>query len=674
MGSAFRQAARARGSVLAILLVAAGAGGAAAQPRQLPPSREPCYQYNPADRVLDAQTCTDRANDGRQPRQYTIYANFNAGRAYRVAGNFAAAELALNDVVNFRPQPLGPKPTPADLRFELTRTEAEMELARLYQSQPGRKADAATHASNAISGYSNYYNNATYTAYRDEALRGRIDATLLLADIQTQMPPANKVAAFEALALRGLFLDQSLDAGPPTLVQAGRQRLKDYATDLGNAQFDGNDLSAAAAYFDVALKAARLLQARDPSLDITDAYINLGKVSLKRAGGIEGPYVAGGCDPRGGDYGQLDGAARLFAAAGESDTALLWKGCALMASGNLSGALESFAAASRPNNPYPEMSLARAYFQRARTPQGSLQDWNSARTAFQRALAILDRQGADPGVRAGVRGELAGVDIALVRGSAPSPARTALVREARTHLTAATQLLAQAPQLSGEQALMFLRLAEIQIGDEPFNDAAGRGDVAAARDNIGVALRRAGGPGQRSILANGNFLLSKLEARQGNWPAAIHSADEAVSIGGELSNVFRAQACDMRLLSRPRRLSGGEQYCKALHNTTDLDDALLREGLYYLSVGTLANGRTAHQAWNDAYRAFDSGANALPPFSGPGQFTAQDLLKARLLAGKGLAMICTGLSGVGADTINNDIPAELRADAREYFGGYGIRC
>jgi len=675
----YRRSVAARGGLLALIL-AAGAGvatPACAQLRGARVSNVDCYRADFGGKQIgesDADRCRRLAGDASQPRQWTIYANFHAGRAYRMARNFAKAEEALRDVVGFNGDRAGPRATQPDLRFELTRIEAELELARVYREQAGRKAEAAEHTAKAIAGYSGYHSNPGFTFFKDDALAGRIDATELMVDVQRNMPPPNRLLAFEAL--HGLFLDPSLDRNPRA--QKGRRDLRDTAIELGTLQLaerSEEGLGNARAYFTVALRAANMIGDQGDGLNIADVYVKLGEVHMA-AGGLTGPAVAGGCEADRVNVEQVQEALRQFtlaASSGTSRDALLWKGCAQMGLNQLEDALGSFSAALSPDNPSPHLSLGRAYYKAARAGAG-MQAWDRSRGAYGTALQIMERRRDGAADRALVHAELAEVDLALVsRMPSASPQRTAAIREARANLTRAASSLRDLAQLGVPQSLAYLRLAEMQIGDEPYKDAPA--DFAGARDNISRVLRGASGPGRRPVLAHAYYLQSKLEVRRGvDVAAAIRNADEAAEIGGELTGVYHAQACEVRL--RFKRLANGERYCKAddIRNRDDIADALLREGIYYLSVGTAARSRGGQNAaWDGAYKAFDRGAAGLPDFTSSDP-RANHPLKARLLAGKALAMICSGLGSVGGDIIRNDIPAPLSNDARSYFDVYRIAC
>ena len=115
----------------------------------------------------------------------------------------------------------------------------------------------------------------------------------------------------------------------------------------------------------------------------------------------------------------------------------------------------------------------------------------------------------------------------------------------------------------------------------------------------------------------------------------------------------------------------GTRFCRADEGRDhdNYPEALLREGMYFLSKGSSARNRGDQStAWDAAYAAFDRGVNRLPDF---GRDDDSSDLRAKLLAGKGLALICSGLRKVGEDTIAG-IPADLRRSAKSHFDAYGL--
>jgi hypothetical protein len=478
-------------------------------------------------------------------------------------------------------------------------------------------------------------------------------------------PPEDVRQALNALHI---FIEPGSDDLPA--VSERRDEIIRQATRSGNEKLDdlkrqrtADTQESAAFFFTLARDAA--VAARKP---LTDINISLGQV-IMAANGLPGFEAPGGCEASSINSNLVAQARDLFTEAGQKG--LMWRGCAQMALGDLDAAVASFNAAAGEGGAPSRVSLGRAYYRLA--TKGNQQAWEQARAAYQSAIRTYNGQGGADLAQAHY--ELAKVDLEYAR--LPFASRPPeLVNEAYRSLAAATTQLKDATQLTGDQAWAFLELGELQIA---------RNEAVAARNSILRARRNAAGVEQRAAVAHSHFLMSKLESSLRNWPEAIKNADSAASLGADnRAATYYAQACNVRLLSRrvfgTRDYQGGDIYCRAdrVRNVDDWPDAQLREGTYYLIVGTLAQQRPARSsAWDSAYRAFDTGAKALPDFPPEGYVpdpSSKPELKAQLLAGRGQALFCSGMKTVGTDSINLDIPTNLRQKARQFFEPYQILC
>ncbi|MDX2235320.1 MAG: hypothetical protein NW200_12550 [Hyphomonadaceae bacterium] len=631
-----------------------------------------------------ALSCRTLAGDASRPRRETLYANFYAGKAWRLSGQaesrpmadpvWANAETALRDVVDFNGPPPGARSSAADLRFALTRIEAELELAQVLRTQ-NRKDDAVRRARKAIADYEAYIANSAITTLKEEANAGRVNASIALAEIH-RMTPADNLAALVALQV---FIDRNLDRHPRAA--DARADIIATANTLGAAQLTESTPEAlrnATNYFTLALDAALAAKRVNPALDISETYINLGRVNMAAAGRI-GPEVAGGCDPVTGDTTSIRQALELFNNAPASPLAIQYRGCAQMALGDLTAAVQSFrqAAAANGNTAVTQLALARGLYRAATIGVGNTAaNWQDARAAYRSALQIMadPARNVDPEARARVHVELAEVDLEYVfRTNFTTPSKASVIDEAFASLQRATQL---APNRGDA----FLRLGLMQLGEGVFAPKRDLEGPNGARANIARALKLASGADQRALRAESYFLLSRLEVQKlrtggrADERAAISNGDQAAELGDEVRGpIYYAQACEARLLFN--RVAGdGSRFCRAdeARDQANFPAALLREGLYFLSRGSNARARPEQAAaWDAAYSAFDRGAAGIPDF---GRDPVSAELRAKLLAGKGLAMRCSGLTKVGADIINS-IPSDLRETARIYFDTYGLpRC
>ena len=706
-----------------------------AKPRDTPESNERCYRDNfdgrrlnggfdaiPGSELLGIATdCYNKAADRSKPTGQTIYANFYAGKAWRIVGTSQSlppgdrtwrdAEQALRLVVGFHdpndsrnPQPLTPRSSPSDLRAELTRIEAEVELAQVLSAQ-GRRPDAEQLAAKAMAEYGAFNSFPAIAAYPTFAERVNSDsdnASYVRATI-LRAPPANKTDAVVALYA---FLNPRTNKHPRA--EEARAALYDMATEVGRGILEQGtrEPSTAATYFtaarDAATAAYNVRPTPELALNIADANVNLGQVSLRLASRL-GPNAIGGCNPVG-DPGRTQGAIKYFGDAQNAatlalsqrpaetrqrlSTALQWQGCAQMAGGDPTSAIESFKQAARSDagSATTQLALARVLYSEA-TRDGAINPetfWQSSRDAYASALRIMRATRAPNDKLFDALIESADVDVAYVKNTAVAPRAREAIASAIASLNAAKGMAKTRPEA-------YLRLGTIYIGDDAFVDSVGRGQFAGvknpgeARSNLGNALNYALGPEQRAVSAQAHYYLSLLATqrmldlhRVGG--AAQSAAREAISHGDEAAKnadnehslLYFRQACEARLLSVIPD-ERGEQYCRA-DDTRDQDtdkqrnnyaEALLRQGMYFLSRGSNSRKNQSAQ-WDAATAAFDLGASRLPPFTTLTQDDATAELLAKLLAGKGLAMKCSGLTNVG-EAIIRGIPAGPNAKAEYYF-------
>lgn len=612
-----------------------------------------------------ASSCATAAGQQRATRQQTLYANFFAGKAERLIGSsdsLTAAERHLRDVVEFNGARAGARSPQPDLRFELTRIEAEVELARVHRGLRQRD-DAVRYAESAIRRYEAYETNIA--TFRPEAFQGRVNANLALANIHRTVAPINEVAALIRL---DIFISQNLDEDRNArdarlmIMQTANAEGERTLTEALQRK-DAGLIERAANLFKQAERAGVAARRKDPSISMTATRVNLGRAMLASIG-REGPDAVNGCAPAPLNSGLAADAQRLFAEEGSSADALRWKGCAEMIAGTPDTALGSFKRAAElgGQNAYKAyMSLGRAFYTAATSETYSVANaWGQARDAYRSARQQLNsaNPSRSPDSKAlGVASwELAQVDLDYLKKSAVvEPSRAAVLNEAYAALEQAVQLEPTWPEPR-------LKLGRIQVGD---GDYAGKAAHGSARTNLAQVIKDSQAPERRALRAEANYWLSYLEThrrKQGlaaDAEAAVTHGEAAATISGEREHF--GQACEARLVFRGYARGDGTRFCIASpeRDGDQLTYALLREGIWHLTRTTRGrNGRDA------AFAAFERG---LAEAAKSAQVNPE--LQGRLQAGKGIAMICSGLEGAGEQLINQ-FPEAQRA--RTYFEGYGI--
>ena len=625
-----------------------------------------------------ADNCAKQAGSSTARRRETLYANFYAGKAGRIFGEnpglrapgdpvWATAETALRDVVNFTGDRARPGSPPADLMFELTRIEAELELAQVLRDRQSNR-EAVVHANNAADAYKGFNNLTPIPAIRARATSGLVNASLVKARI-SGYPDTPSLAAL--VALQEVFIDPALDGD--VKARGARKYIVETANTLGSIQVDEGtqeSFGVAQNYFGRGLDAARAAYRANRTAEngqaVADSLVNIGRVSMSLASRA-GPTKTGGCEPITADLSQVRTALGYFSEALQvapgAANALQWRGCAQMASGDLSSAVQSFidakdaARTARADTSAMQLSLGRGLYRLA-VDQGAANRWAEARTAFKAALDEMRTRNADAEARARVQLEFAKFDLEYAKTRFASPSKQTLTDEAFGNLNDAIRR--NLPEAN-------LLAAAIQID---------KGDYGGAQTNIANALTAPGGSNPTALRAEAFYLRGKLEMQReeklhkGNFAVAAENADRAADMGENSPDnapIYFAQACEARLLFNNTR--GGDKYCRALEvrDQNNYNEALLREGMYYLSVGARASSRARGAAYDAAYSAFDRGVKRL---EGSGSAAGGQLL-ANLLVGKGIAMECSGLKSVGLE-VRRSVDTQFRSDATSMFQKYQL--
>ncbi len=235
--------------------------------------------------------------------------------------------------------------TTLEARLKLAEIDTQIQLARLakyYQD----KQSAISRTQTTIESYGAFASNSEFSSFKQEAVAGRVDASILLAEIH-RTPPTNDVDALTALFP---LIDPAVDAFPR--VAEARADIVATASKLGAtrlAEATPDSIATASFYFYVALDAARAAKRLIPSTDISEPHLNIGRAHMARAG-RQGPDIPGGCAAESGlDLSLLQQALVSFQQARGSTTsaaaaakASLWSGCARLAIGDPSGAANDF--------------------------------------------------------------------------------------------------------------------------------------------------------------------------------------------------------------------------------------------------------------------------------------------------------------------------------------------
>lgn len=693
-------------ALLAIIVATGCISPGLSAPREPAQSSEACYRddfggrrYNNAFEGISTDglrsvvtTCVERAGDRARPTGETIYANFYVGKARRlIASNeqrsasdpiWRDAEKALRLVVDFTGPRATVRSSQSELRFELTRIEAEVELAQALANQ-NKKQDAVLLAQQAISEYVAFPINPTFPAIREQANGGAVNASYVLATIYRTVPPSNDVDALRALHP---FIDARVDSHPRAA--DARADIVKTATMLGLARLEkgGEDLATAQSYFAEALDAAgaayRVSQTAELRQNISDAFINLGRVNMKIAGRL-GPDAVGGCEPAQ-DLGKISEATGQFAnalanAASQQaqSVALQWKGCAELAANNPSAAVTSFqlAANADARSSSTQLSLARALYREATRQSGAdpAVSWRDARRSYENALALMESNPAtrgDNAFKSKVRVEVADFDMAYLE----SPGITAA--EKPRVIGHAVANLKAAAALAPTQADAYLRLGLIQLGEPPYAGELNLEGSEGAAANLAKALKFA--RDNTALKGEAHYLLSRLEVRRfetrgaADRRAAIANADRATELGDEQRGpIYFAQACEARLVFGIAD-GAGTQFCVANESRDGANYplALLHEGMYFLSKAKTSRTSLEQSGdWEAALLAFGKGERNMAE---RGQTAEWSQLRARLVTGRGLALGCSGLRTLGQDAIVS-VPVTYAVDAREFFDRYGVK-
>ena len=386
-----------------------------------------------------------------------------------------------------------------------------------------------------------------------------------------------------------------------------------------------------------------------------EIYTNLGIAKTQLAGLLApGASAAFGCVPDVANEAMLNQAksdlqAALRRSAEGSDeqrSAQLGLACVQLALGEIGDASSTAASAAQSGS-------AASYVMQARV-LAVQENWTDASTHYEWALRVA----IDPRARALINLERA-------RAQLRSPPQQLIADEAFEHAFAPNS------GVDHEAALISLRdavaappgslPAQLELGKLHYY----RGEYTSTQSELHVFEpgQPAAGYEDHAVRAQALLYLSRAQMKRGQAAPAIRNADDAFAMDGTWP--YRKQACLVRITFGRLSFSqsGPRAICGQAEDAPPGEGSLL-EGMYHLRRAFLLRAGDREREWEDAYRAFNQGFEAVR------NVVVDQSLRDRLQYGRGTAQFCIGFSEIG----NQDILAigDGRAAARSYFQDFGI--
>lgn len=562
-------------------------------------------QLQDADRLFSAAR-------GNNPAELSARASLERARVLRLQCRFSEADSALTELRSNEPPAL----------FE----QAMVTLSRLADSERRNQGRAETP-------------DAT-TARRGAQLQALSQLQVFSSDI--------RAAEYEYVVVRGPM-------------ELARLANKIGVAELESQQAQGVD--QALARLTTAQLAIAVLQRlqRERNGDFLDrtfgaqVYFNLGRAQLRQAGMSVTP-VRDGCQAQAsGVTLQTDQAERSFNAAsalGARD-AYWGLGCISLSRGLYSDAIAKFGRAIPPDANsvlYPSeyyLAIARAHSANSDFA-GALQNYAEA---LQREPTTADREDA----RARIHIEMA-----------DAYRQSGMLEQALQSYREALGALANSPGARDRrrnQEAYYQRGLIFSCRNSP-TQGCSRLDIPRDVELARANLAEAGGmEGARQAPAN--YELSLLEERACGLAyrctravASYEAADRAVRSARSddpLRDQYRRQACQVRIRFGTTN-EQGQAYCTAEEGRGDYVEGLLYEGMFWLAEADRRRGGSQQDAWSNALRAFQRGAEVLANSSQPDRDLENRRLRDLVVYGQRIALYCAGLGATDNSTPPQGVP------------------
>lgn len=258
--------------------------------------------------------------------------------------------------------------------------------------------------------------------------------------------------------------------------------------------------------------------------------------------------------------------------------------------------------------------------------------------------------------------------------------RSALFLEiARTHLGAEAPAGSAAPIAERERGAAAIAALGRAIEADPSNADARllRGKLAfseamsAPPGQTRDDLQRASQSRDATIRADAYHHLSLMEVRarqhapgQGDGRMAVAFAERAIA-DDQLNYGYRTHACLVIILFGPVLANSSRCVADELRAKENYPLELLHEGMFQLRR---ASEGTSPRLYDLAAQSF---AKGLAIVEARGEVEVDATLRARLIAGQGIALNCSGMQSMG-DGLILGLPVHSQSETREYYRSYGL--